>query len=51
MTTQNQPAAGTQSRWMFDPFHTQFVEQKQEQTARPANTLDLSQDYVSLLFV
>ncbi|GAC1350470.1 MAG: YceI family protein [Ktedonobacteraceae bacterium] len=23
MTTQNQPAAGTQSRWTFDPFHTQ----------------------------
>ncbi len=23
MTTQNQPEAGTQSRWQFDPFHTQ----------------------------
>ena len=23
MTTQKQPAAGTQSRWQFDPFHTQ----------------------------
>ncbi len=23
MTTQNQPAAVTQSRWVFDPFHTQ----------------------------
>jgi len=23
MTTQNQPTAGTQSRWVFDPFHTQ----------------------------
>ncbi len=23
MTTQNQPAARTQSRWVFDPFHTQ----------------------------
>ncbi len=23
MTIQNQPAAGTQSRWVFDPFHTQ----------------------------
>ncbi len=23
MTTQSQPEAGTQSRWVFDPFHTQ----------------------------
>src|SRR6266566_432879 len=23
MTTQNEPQAGTQSRWQFDPFHTQ----------------------------
>ena len=23
MTTQNQPTAGTQSRWVFDPYHTQ----------------------------
>ena len=23
MTTQNQPASGPQSRWVFDPFHTQ----------------------------
>jgi hypothetical protein len=23
MTTKNQPAAGTQSRWVFNPFHTQ----------------------------
>ena len=23
MTTQNQPGAATQSRWVFDPFHTQ----------------------------
>jgi polyisoprenoid-binding protein YceI len=25
MTTQNQPAAATQSRWVFDPFHTQVA--------------------------
>src|SRR6266568_1808989 len=23
MTTQNEPQAGTQSRWQFDPYHTQ----------------------------
>jgi polyisoprenoid-binding protein YceI len=23
MTTQNEPQAGTQSRWVFDPYHTQ----------------------------
>ena len=23
MTTQNQPGTETQSRWIFDPFHTQ----------------------------
>ena len=25
MTTQNQPAGGTQGRWVFDPFHTQVA--------------------------
>jgi polyisoprenoid-binding protein YceI len=24
MTTQNEPQAGTQSRWQFDPYHTQI---------------------------
>ena len=24
MTTQNEPQAGTQSRWVFDPYHTQI---------------------------